>query len=83
LESGGLPLHKNWRDLILITDMSEKLKIVDKFKNENISTEVITHRNNGAKKTLLRIDPLLGKNLETNNDYSRCYATVESIKGSF
>jgi hypothetical protein len=26
---------------------------------------------------LWRIDPLLGKDLETNNEYSRCYAIGE------
>jgi hypothetical protein len=36
-----------------------------------------------SSNTLWRTDPLLSKDLETNNEYSRCYAIDEETNGRF
>jgi hypothetical protein len=51
-----------------------------------LSTELSDKRERGGVDTmsffvLWRIDPLLGKDIETKNEYSRCYAIGEKTNG--
>jgi hypothetical protein len=36
-----------------------------------------------AMQNIVAMDPLLGRDLETNNEYSRCYTIGESTNGRF
>jgi hypothetical protein len=58
----------------------EKVKPIIDVRSKPAENGVISVGSSGA---MWCIDPLLGKDLETNNEFSRCYAIIESTNGRF
>jgi hypothetical protein len=75
--SDALICVKKYQNLGKIAGTVKQMKNVEPKCTCVLHRQTLVLENVNLLKILWCIEPLLGKDLETNNEYSCCYATVE------